>query len=114
MITQSFLTRIDRTGYIFLAVMVAVMVLVPLSNLLMPAGSFLQVSNTTVTLVGKYLTYALLAIAVDLVWGYCGILSLGHGAFFALGGYAMGMYLMRQIGPRGVYANPILRISWCS
>ncbi len=108
MITQSFLTRIDRTGYIFLAVMVAVMVLVPLSNLLMPAGSFLQVSNTTVTLVGKYLTYALLAIAVDLVWGYCGILSLGHGAFFALGGYAMGMYLMRQIGPRGVYANPIL------
>ena len=50
----------------------------------------------------------MLAVALDLVWGYCGILSLGHGAFFALGGYAMGMYLMRQIGARGVYADPIL------
>ncbi len=60
------------------------------------------------TLVGKYLCYALLALALDLVWGYCGILSLGHGAFFALGGYAMGMYLMRQIGARGTYANPDL------
>jgi urea transport system permease protein len=57
---------------------------------------------------GKYLTYALLALALDLVWGYCGILSLGHGAFFALGGYAMGMYLMRQIGTRGVYGDPVL------
>src|SRR4051794_30025678 len=54
------------------------------------------------------MTYALLAVAVDLVCGYCGILSLGHAAFFALGGYAMGMYLMRQIGARGVYANPVL------
>ena len=61
-----------------------------------------------VQLFGKYLCYAILAVALDLVWGYCGILSLGHGAFFALGGYAMGMYLMRQIGTRGVYANPIL------
>ena len=60
---------------------------------------------TRVTLLGKYLTYALLAVAVDLVWGYLGILSLGHAAFFALGGYAMGMYLMRQIGERGVYGN---------
>ena len=60
------------------------------------------------TLIGKYMTYALLAVAVDLVWGYCGILSLGHAAFFALGGYAMGMYLMRQIGTRGVYGNPVL------
>jgi urea transport system permease protein len=58
-------------------------------------------------LLGKYLCYALLAVAVDLIWGYAGILSLGHGAFFALGGYAMGMYLMRQIGTRGVYADPI-------
>jgi len=57
---------------------------------------------------GKYLTLALLAVAVDLVWGYLGILTLGHGAFFALGGYAMGMYLMRQIGDRGVYGNPEL------
>ncbi|TIQ91748.1 MAG: urea ABC transporter permease subunit UrtC, partial [Mesorhizobium sp.] len=61
-----------------------------------------------VALTGKYLCYALLALALDLVWGYCGILSLGHGAFFALGGYAMGMYLMRQIGSRGVYGNPLL------
>ena len=58
-----------------------------------------------VALLGKYLTYALLAVALDLVWGYAGILSLGHGAFFALGGYAMGMHLMREIGDRGVYAN---------
>ena len=50
----------------------------------------------------------MLALAVDLIWGYCGILSLGHAAFFALGGYAMGMYLMRQIGPRGVYGDPVL------
>ena len=57
---------------------------------------------------GKYICYALLALSIDLIWGYCGILSLGHGAFFALGGYAMGMYLMRQIGARGVYAHPIL------
>jgi urea transport system permease protein len=61
-----------------------------------------------VALLGKYLCYALLALSIDLIWGYCGILSLGHGAFFALGGYAMGMYLMRQIGTRGVYANPEL------
>ena len=50
----------------------------------------------------------MLALSIDLIWGYAGILSLGHGAFFALGGYAMGMYLMRQIGTRGVYANPML------
>lgn len=73
------------------------------------SGDFcFYLSSYTVTLVGKYLTYALLALALDLVWGYCGILSLGHGAFFALGGYSMGMYLMRQIGERGVYGHPIL------
>merc|ERR1712005_55725 len=74
----------------------------------MPQDSALHVSAFTVTLLGKYLCYALLALALDLVWGYCGILSLGHGAFFALGGYAMGMYLMRQIGDRGVYGHPEL------
>jgi urea transport system permease protein len=68
----------------------------------------LYLSTYTMTLIGKYMTYALLAVAVDLVWGYCGILSLGHAAFFALGGYAMGMYLMRQIGTRGVYGDPTL------
>ena len=82
--------------------------MVPLLNLLVPPSSPLHVSTYLVSLFGKYLCYALLALSLDLVWGYCGILSLGHGAFFALGGYAMGMYLMRQIGTRGVYANPIL------
>ncbi|MBJ21046.1 MAG: urea ABC transporter permease subunit UrtC [bacterium] len=81
---------------------------VPILNLLVPETSALHVSTFSVTLLGKYLCYAMLALAVDLIWGYCGILTLGHGAFFALGGYAMGMYLMRQIGDRGVYGNPLL------
>ena len=80
----------------------------------MPPDNPLHVPNYMVALLGKYLTYAMLALALDLVWGYCGILSLGHGAFFALGGYAMGMYLMRQIGARGVYGNPDCPTSWCS
>jgi urea transport system permease protein len=100
--------RTDKGGKIFLAILVAVGVLVPLLNLGLPESSVLHLSNYTVTLLGKYMTYAMLALAVDLIWGYCGILSLGHGAFFALGGYAMGMYLMRQIGTRGVYGDPIL------
>lgn len=75
------------------------------ANLLLPAESPLYVSTYTITLMGKYLCFAMLAMAVDIIWGYCGILSLGHGAFFALGGYGMGMYLMRQIGDRGVYGN---------
>lgn len=95
----------DTLGRYVLAALFALTVLVPLSNVLMPEGSFLHVPTYTVTLIGKYLCYALLALALDLVWGYCGILSLGHGAFFALGGYAMGMYLMRQIGDRGMYGN---------
>jgi urea transport system permease protein len=99
---------LGRTGTIFLGVVLAVAVLVPLSNLALPVGSPLRVPDYLVPLLGKYLCYALLALSVDLVWGYCGILSLGHGAFFALGGYAMGMYLMRQIGTRGVYGNPVL------
>ena len=77
-------------------------------NLLTPAASGLHVPIFAVSLMGKYLCYAILALAVDLVWGFAGILTLGHAAFFALGGYAMGMYLMRQIGPRGMYANPVL------
>ncbi|WP_188612669.1 urea ABC transporter permease subunit UrtC [Chelatococcus reniformis] len=102
------LSLIDGKGWIFLAVVAAAAVLVPLLNLAVPEGSAFHVPTYVVALLGKYLCYALLALALDLVWGYCGILSLGHGAFFALGGYAMGMYLMRQIGPRGVYANPLL------
>ena len=74
----------------------------------MPIDSPLHFSTYTVSVLGKYLTFALLGLSLDLVWGYCGILALGHGAFFALGGYAMGMYLMRQIGTRGVYGDPLL------
>ena len=104
-----FLLRgLDRGGLIFLAIIMGVGILVPALNLLLPADHPLHVPNYAVSLVGKYLCFALLALSIDLVWGYCGILSLGHGAFFALGGYAMGMYLMRQIGTRGVYANPDL------
>ena len=99
--------RRDYGGQAFLVILAATLIVVPVLNQL-PAAHPLHVSTYTVTLLGKYLTYALLAISVDLVWGYLGILSLGHGAFFALGGYAMGMYLMRQIGDRGVYGNPEL------
>ena len=81
---------------------------VPVLNLAVPASSGLHLSTYGITLIGKYLCYAMLALSVDLIWGYCGILSLGQGAFFALGGYAMGMYLMRQIGTRGVYGDPVL------
>lgn len=105
MITRMLLRSLDRGSYWFLAILTGVAVLVPALHLLTPADSALHVSGYAVALMGKYTCYALLALSVDLVWGYCGILSLGHGAFFALGGYAMGMYLMRQIGDRGVYAN---------
>ncbi len=98
----------DRGGKIFLGILLAVAIVVPIFNLAISESSAFHLSTYTVTLIGKYLAFALLAIALDLVWGYCGILSLGHGAFFALGGYAMGMYLMRQIGDRGVYGNPTL------
>jgi urea transport system permease protein len=83
-------------------------VVVPVLNRAVPHGSALWLPDYLVPLLGKYLCYAMLALSLDLVWGYAGILSLGHGAFFALGGYAMGMYLMRQIGTRGVYGNPLL------
>lgn len=99
---------LGRLGVAFLAALVAAAVMVPILNLSLPPSSAWHVSTTTVVLFGKYLCYALLALSIDLVWGYCGILSLGHGAFFALGGYAMGMHLMREIGSRGVYGNPVL------
>src|SRR5262245_22071905 len=92
----------------FLALLAAVAVLVPVLNLLVPPSSSLHLSTYALTLIGKYMCYAMLALAVDLVWGFVGILSLGHAAFFALGGYAIGMYLMRQIGARGVYGDPVL------
>ncbi len=86
----------------------AVAIVVPFLNQVLPPSSAFHLSAYGITLIGKYLCYGMLALAVDLIWGYCGILSLGHAAFFSLGGYAMGMYLMRQIGPRGVYGNPLL------
>ena len=102
------LTLVGRQSAVFVAVLLALAVAVPALNLLVPPTSPFHVPTHFVVLFGKWLTYALLAVSLDLVWGYCGILSLGHGAFFALGGYAMGMYMMRQIGTRGVYAHPIL------
>src|SRR5690606_28383765 len=95
----------DRGGMIVLGLIAIAAVIVPVLNLAVPESSAFHVSTFTVTLLGKFLCYALLALSVDLIWGYAGILSLGHGAFFALGGYAMGMYLMRQIGDRGQYGN---------
>src|SRR5690606_8081661 len=108
MITQLLFRALDKKAIWIVAILLAVAVAVPAGNLLIPPGEFGHVPIYVVTLFGKYLCYAILALSLDLVWGYCGILSLGHGAFFALGGYAMGMYLMRQIGDRGVYANPVL------
>ncbi|NOI79824.1 urea ABC transporter permease subunit UrtC [Vibrio tubiashii] len=98
----------DQGGQMTILVILAAVILIPAANMMLPASHPLHVETFTISLLGKYLSYAMLALAVDLVWGYLGILSLGHGAFFALGGYAMGMYLMRQIGDRGVYGNPIL------
>jgi urea transport system permease protein len=93
-----------RQGWIALAAFaLALLVVVPVSALLVPAASPLHLSEYWVSLGGKILCYAIVALAMDMVWGYAGILSLGHGLFFALGGYAMGMYLMRQIGADGVY-----------
>ena len=98
----------DRASLGFLALLAGVALVVPGLNVAVPESSPLHLSSYVVGLIGKYLCYAILAIAVDLIWGFCGILSLGHAVFFALGGYAMGMYLMRQIGTRGVYGHPVL------
>jgi urea transport system permease protein len=96
-------------GWLGLALVALVLlVLVPALNLAVPASSAWHLPSYLVPLLGKYACFALLALSLDLVWGYAGILSLGHGAFFALGGYAMGMHLMREIGTRGVYGNPVL------
>ena len=102
------LRALDGRSMIFLGVLFVLVVAVPFANLAVTPGSAAHLPSFAVSLLGKYICYALLAVALDLVWGYCGILSLGHGAFFALGGYALGMHLMREIGDRGVYANPEL------
>lgn len=98
----------DRGGTWLLAILAVLAVAVPLLNQAVPASSAIHLSPYGITLIGKYLCYGILALAIDLIWGFCGILSLGHAAFFSLGGYAMGMYLMRQVGRRGVYGDPIL------
>jgi urea transport system permease protein len=108
MTSHILIRSIDRGATIFLIVVALLAIGVPVLNLAVPASSAFYIPTYLVALFGKYACYALLALSIDLIWGFCGILSLGHGAFFALGGYAMGMYLMRQIGTRGVYANPIL------
>jgi urea transport system permease protein len=90
-----------------LAALTAVLILAPVLNLVVPEGHLLHFSDYAVSLVGKIMCYAICALAMDLIWGYTGILSLGHGVFFALGGYVMGMYLMRQIGRDGNYKSDL-------
>jgi urea transport system permease protein len=108
MILRLLTNGMDRKSWVFLSILFGVTLLVSALNLGPEPGSTLHLSTFVVSVLGKYLTYALLALSVDLVWGYCGVLSLGHAAFFTLGGYAMGMHLMREIGPRGVYGHPVL------
>ncbi len=97
-----------RSWAAILTLAVIAIFVVPILNLAVPEGSLFHIPTFWVTTLGKYLAFAILALSLDLIWGYAGILSLGHGAFFGLGGYAMGMYMMRQIGERSVYGNPDL------
>ncbi len=99
---------LSRAGWsAFLIALLVVCALAPLLNLVVPAGHPLHLSDYLVGLLGKIMCYAICALAMDLIWGYSGILSLGHGLFFALGGYVMGMYLMRQIGRDGNYQSDL-------
>ena len=107
MITKYFFSRFDKLSAWFIIIMSAIAIFVPLSNLMLPASSPLHVPTYAVALIGKYLCYALLAISVDLLWGYTGLLSLGQALFFSLGGYMLGMHLMRMIGDLGQHKKPI-------
>lgn len=99
---------LTKTGWTaFLIALVTVCAIAPVLNLVVPDGSVFHMSDYAVALVGKIMCYAICALAMDLIWGYTGILSLGHGLFFALGGYVMGMYLMRQIGRDGHYKSEL-------
>ena len=99
---------LTRTGWsAFIVALLLVCALAPVLNLLVPPGSPFHMSTYAVALLGKIMCYAIAALAIDLIWGYTGILSLGHGLFFALGGYVMGMYLMRQIGLEGNYKSTL-------
>ena len=96
----------SRSGWAaFLVALTIVCMFAPVLNLVVPEGSVFHLSDFAISLIGKIMCYAICALAIDLIWGYTGILSLGHGLFFALGGYAMGMYLMRQIGLDGNYKS---------
>ncbi|MET0218803.1 MAG: urea ABC transporter permease subunit UrtC [Burkholderiales bacterium] len=107
-IASRFVALYGPKGWTTLAVSAGVLfIVIPALNLLVPAESPFHVSDYVVTLAGKIMCYAIVALAMDLIWGYAGILSLGHGLFFALGGYAMGMYLMRSIGREGVYKSDL-------
>src|SRR5436190_1524667 len=99
---------LSGTGWTaFFIALIVVCAVAPMLNLVVPDGSIFHMSDYAVALVGKIMCYAIAALAMDLIWGYTGILSLGHGLFFALGGYAMGMYLMRQIGRDGNYKSDL-------
>src|SRR5690349_2115584 len=99
---------LSRTGWTaFLIALIVVCAVAPLLNLVVPADSAFHMGEYAVALVARIMCYAICALAMDLIWGYTGILSLGHGLFFALGGYAMGMYLMRQIGRDGNYHSAL-------
>jgi urea transport system permease protein len=107
-LVMRFLTATPRAGWLGLSAFgLVTLVLLPGLHLFTPAQSFLHVSDYLITLGGKVMCYAIVAVAMDLIWGYGGILSLGHGLFFALGGYAFGMYLMRSIGRDGVYQSDL-------
>ena len=105
MMTHILIRSLDRSAVVFVAIIAAVAVLVPLLNLLVPPTSFFHVPTYLVALWGKYLCYALLAMSVDILWGYTGLLSLGQALFFSLGGYMLGMHLMLMIGKLGSYAQ---------
>ncbi|MEW6163488.1 MAG: urea ABC transporter permease subunit UrtC [Pseudomonadota bacterium] len=107
-LTVRFLQATPKSGWIALGAFAFLMfVLLPVLHLAVPEDSPLHVSTYVITLAGKIMCYAIVAVAMDLIWGYAGILSLGHGLFFALGGYAFGMYLMRQIGRDGSYQSDL-------
>ena len=107
-LTLRVFAALNRKAWIALGVFLAVaLIAVPVLHLAVPPESIFHVSTYTITLIGKIMCYALVAVAMDLIWGYGGILSLGHGLFFALGGYAFGMYLMRQIGRDGSYQSDL-------
>ena len=101
-------SKFDPTLWLTLILVLGGAVLMAVSNVATTADAPTHVPGYVIQLTGKYLCYGILALSVDLVWGFAGILTLGHAAFFALGGYAMGMYLLREIGTRGVYGNPLL------